>query len=183
MAKAKLDFGGSLAQSHPQYELRISRLTVDKLGVKLYDKVSAVVAELVANSYDADAESVDVKLPLSTLLAIKDEEGHVIDQGYVIEIEDDGHGMTPKEAIDFYLEIGRDRRKHTGQGGKSRTKQRPVMGRKGIGKLAPFGICRRIEVISGGGEPKEQGYLVTHFFMDYDQIMTEGEGPVPLEVG
>ncbi|WP_109724761.1 hypothetical protein [Fulvimonas soli] len=28
------------------YHLRISRLTVDKLGVKLYDKASAVVAEL-----------------------------------------------------------------------------------------------------------------------------------------
>ena len=31
------------------YHLRISRLTVDKLGVKLYDKASAVVAELIAN--------------------------------------------------------------------------------------------------------------------------------------
>ena len=40
----------------PPYELRISRLTIDKLGVKLYDMVSAVVAELVANAYDADAE-------------------------------------------------------------------------------------------------------------------------------
>ena len=35
--------------SHPPYEIVISRLTIDKLGVKLYDKVSAVVAELVAN--------------------------------------------------------------------------------------------------------------------------------------
>src|SRR5574341_1284735 len=52
-----------------EYFLRISRLTVDKLGVKLYDKVSAVVAELVANSYDADAEQVFVRLPLRTLLA------------------------------------------------------------------------------------------------------------------
>ena len=30
------------------YTLRISRLTIDKLGVKLRDRVSAVVAELVA---------------------------------------------------------------------------------------------------------------------------------------
>ena len=42
------------------YELKISRLTVDKLGVKLDDKASAVVAELIANSYDADATEVDV---------------------------------------------------------------------------------------------------------------------------
>ena len=29
-----------------EYTMRISRLTVDKLGVKLYDRVSAVIAEL-----------------------------------------------------------------------------------------------------------------------------------------
>jgi len=39
--------GGKTASVRP-YELRISRLTIDKLGVKLYDKVSAVVAELIA---------------------------------------------------------------------------------------------------------------------------------------
>jgi len=35
--------------------MTISRTTVDKLGIKMYDKAAAVVAELVANSYDADA--------------------------------------------------------------------------------------------------------------------------------
>ena len=39
-----------------RYTMRISSLTADKLGVKLYDRVSAVLAELIANSYDADAE-------------------------------------------------------------------------------------------------------------------------------
>ena len=34
-----------------EYSMRISRLTVDKLGVKLHDKVSAVIAELIANAY------------------------------------------------------------------------------------------------------------------------------------
>ena len=41
-----------------RYRMTISRMTVDKLGIKLYDNVSAVVAELVANCYDADAERV-----------------------------------------------------------------------------------------------------------------------------
>ena len=50
-----------------RYIMRISRMTVDRLGVRLYDRVSAVVAELVANAYDADAECVTVRLPLSTL--------------------------------------------------------------------------------------------------------------------
>ncbi len=165
------------------YYLRISRLTVDKLGVKLYDKASAVVAELIANGYDADAESVTVRLPLNLQLASK-AGGTLTDLGYVIEVEDDGHGMTPAEAIGFYLRVGADRRSRKGQdGSRSRKKKRPVMGRKGIGKLAPFGICRRIEVWSAGGAKTAKGYAVTHFFMDFDKIVTDEDESVPLEVG
>lgn len=165
------------------YQLRISRLTVDKLGVKLYDKASAVVAELIANGYDADAETVTVRLPLNLQLASQ-AGGKLKDLGYVIDVEDDGHGMTPDEAIGFYLRVGADRRTRKGEdGSRSRKKRRPVMGRKGIGKLAPFGICRRIEVWSAGGPKTKDGYSITHFFMDFDKIVTDDDEAVPLEVG
>lgn len=161
----------------------ISRLTVDKLGVKLYDSVSAVVAELIANGYDADGETVRVRLPLNTLLATKQGKKSAKDAGYVIEVLDDGHGMSPDEAIDHYLQCGRDRRMHAAQGPRSREKARPVMGRKGIGKLAPFGICRRIEVRSAGGKKTSQGYVVTHFTMDYDKILQDTDKPVQFDSG
>lgn len=165
------------------YHLRISRLTVDKLGVKLYDKASAVVAELIANGYDADAETVTVRLPLNLQLASQ-AGGKLKDNGYVIEVEDDGHGMTPEEAIGFYLRVGADRRTRKGEdGSRSRKKKRPVMGRKGIGKLAPFGICRRIEVWSAGGPKTKDGYAITHFFMDFDKIVTDQDDEVQLEAG
>lgn len=176
------------------YSLRISPTTVDKLGVKLYDKVSAVVAEIVANSYDADAENVRIDLPLGTVLARKDKESNEViepNPPYTIEVVDDGHGMTPVEAKRFYLEVGRDRRVHEGQGSRSREKNRAVMGRKGIGKLAPFGVCRVIEIISSGGEKTDDGYYTTHFLLEYDRIMSAGEddgdtersNDVPLEAG
>lgn len=165
------------------YKLRISRLTVDKLGVKLYDKASAVVAELIANGYDADAETVTVRLPLNLQLASQ-AGGNLSDLGFVIEVEDDGHGMTPEEAIGFYLRVGSDRRTRKGEdGSRSRTKRRPVMGRKGIGKLAPFGICRRVEVWSAGGPKTIDGYVITHFFMDFDKIVTDDDEAVPLDIG
>lgn len=168
---------------HP-YVMRISRMTVDKLGVRLYDRVSAVVAELVANAYDADAEKVTIRLPLATLLARRNPEtGQAEAYGYVIEVEDDGHGMTPSEAGSHFLVVGKDRRSDPAQGGRSRDKERPVMGRKGIGKLAPFGICKQIEVISAGGQETEDGYLVSHFVMDYDKILVDEEGPVRLDSG
>lgn len=164
------------------YTVRMSRRTVDKLGVKLYDKVSAVVAELVANGYDADAELVTVRLPLATALATK-QKGKIVDRGHLIEVVDDGHGMTPSEAQKYFLDVGRDRREHDGQGGMSRKKLRPVMGRKGIGKLAPFGICKRIEVQSAGGERTKDGFLVSHFFLDYDEIVADSDAPLVLDKG
>lgn len=154
---------------HP-YRMRIERTIVDKLGLQMYDKVSAAVAEIIANSYDADAEKVTVKLPLGKALAVS-KDGKIERKGYVIEVQDNGHGMTPKESNDFYLRVGPDRRKNSKQGPLSRKKKRKVMGRKGIGKLAPFGICRTIEVRSAGGEKTENGYLVTHFELDYDGII------------
>jgi hypothetical protein len=165
--------------------MRISRMTVDKLGVRLYDTASAVVAELVANGYDADADEVTIRLPFATQLAKRDpkKKNRWIDEGLSIEVEDDGHGMTPKEASEYFLEVGRERRMHAGQGAKSRKHKRPVMGRKGIGKLAPFGICRRIEVISSGGKRTPNGYITSHFVMDYDRILGDSDTPVELETG
>ncbi|MCY3546726.1 MAG: ATP-binding protein [Gemmatimonadetes bacterium] len=169
---------------HDPYLMRISRMTVDKLGVRLYDRVSAVVAELVANAYDADAERVSVRVPLATLLARKDPStGEVTDYGHVIEVRDDGHGMTPQEANDHFLRVGKDRRADPAQGGESRSKGRPVMGRKGIGKLAPFGICKRIEIVSAGGDPNARGYRVAHFVMDYDKILRDDDKPVEMDRG
>src|SRR5665213_211278 len=99
------------------YTLTISRLTIDKLGVKLYDKVSAVVAELIANGYDADAEIVAVELPLGTELASKDPATkQPEDKGFEVVVRDDGHGMNPTEARAFYLKVGRDRRAYAEQG-------------------------------------------------------------------
>ena len=91
--------------------------------------------------------------------------------------------MTPEEAQDHYLKVGRDRRVPGGQGATSRKLNRPVMGRKGIGKLAPFGICRQIEVLSSGGEKTEHGYLVTHFRMNFDDIVRDEEEDATLETG
>ena len=48
-----------------------------------------------------------------------------------------------------------------------------VMGRKGIGKLAPFGICHEVEVISAGGEETDRGYVVSNLILDLDKILDE----------
>lgn len=175
-----------------RYTMTISRLTVDKLGVKLYDRASAVLAELVANSYDASATEVKVTAPMGRYLAVK-EDGRVRDLGYIVEVSDDGVGMTPEEVNKFYLRVGAERRKDPKRGDTSRRYGRKVMGRKGVGKLAPFGICQKIEVLtSGGEEPVEgkdengndaTGYVTAHLFLDRNKILKDSDFAYEPEVG
>lgn len=165
-----------------EYSMRISRLTVDKLGVKLYDRVSAVIAELIANAYDADAEYVTVQSPMGQALASR-AGGVLTDKGFEIKVIDDGIGMTPQELQDFYLVVGSERREDPRRGATSGIHGRKVMGRKGVGKLAPFGICKVMEVLSAGGEPvtREQngasktGHLTSHIILNYDRIVEVDE--------
>ncbi len=177
--------------SQNQYKMTISRLTIDKLGVKLYDKVSAVIAELIANSYDADAEEVVIEAPMGLYLATRTG-GEVSDLGHEIIVRDDGIGMTPDVINEFYLRVGGERRKDSRRGSKSPKFGRSVMGRKGIGKLAPFGICNTIEVISAGGDPVDgkdiegrstKGYLTAHFIMRKDEILSDSEKEYPPILG
>lgn len=169
------------ANSDAKYTMKISRLTVDKLGIHLYDKVWAVLAELIANAYDADAENVSVRLPFDTMLARR-KQGVIHDLGFTIEVEDDGHGMSAQEVNKRYLHVGANRRAKYGE--KSVKKLREVMGRKGIGKLAPFGICKRIEVRTAGGKQGKDGkYEVSHLTLVYDDIVSETDAPYPPEIG
>jgi hypothetical protein len=174
---------GSTAQ---KYTMTISRLTVDKLGVKLYDKVSAVIAELVANCYDADATEVTVSAPMGHRLAEK-HKGKLKDKGFSIEVADNGVGMTPDEVNQFYLIVGAERRTDPKRGDESSRNKRKVMGRKGVGKLAPFGVCKRIEIITSGGKKlkigKTQGYLTAHLTLHRDQILSDTDQPYYPEVG
>ncbi len=168
-----------------EYSMRISRLTVDKLGVKLYDKVSAVIAELIANAYDADATEVTIRAPMGQFLASR-AGGDVTDkERFKIEVIDNGVGMTPQQVQDFFLVVGAERRNDVRRGDTSPNFERKVMGRKGVGKLAPFGICKTIEIISAGGdlignsgaESGSGGYLTSHTILDYDGIMSLGGEP------
>jgi hypothetical protein len=171
--------------------MTISRLTVDKLGVKLYDRVSAVLAELVANSYDADATRVEIVAPMGEYLATKDSD-RVVDKGYEIIVRDDGVGMTPDQVNEFYLKVGAERRRDPRRGDRSPVFGRKVMGRKGVGKLAPFGICERIELLSSGGVPVSgldregnptSGYLTAHLVLSREKILSDTDELYAPETG
>jgi len=125
--------------------------TIQHLGIKMYSTLPPVIAEIVANSYDADAKKVKVCLNDSDSLEII--------------IEDDGHGMTYAELNPKFLKIGRNRREE--DGGMLSPGLRPVIGKKGIGKLSFFGIAKLIIVET------IQGHLLNAFSMSLVDILQE----------
>ena len=114
------------------YEMTISLNVLNHLGLNLYSNVPAVLSEVVANSYDADAKKVNVEIEID-----------VDPTASVVSIKDDGHGMTRADVNARFLNVGFERRRSglaLSPGGRS------VMGRKGIGKLSLFSIANIVEV-------------------------------------
>jgi uncharacterized protein (TIGR02391 family) len=129
--------------------------TIEHLGIKMYSNLPNAIAELVANAFDADAKNVLIKL--------FDEGGEKR-----IEVTDDGEGMDFNEINQKFLRIGRKRREEGLL--KSPSGKRKATGKKGLGKLAFFGIGNTIEIITikrGSGKKTVftlnwQSILATH---------------------
>lgn len=121
--------------------------TIEHLGVKMYSHTPPAIAELIANSYDACAKVVNIRL--------------FDKEGFKIEVEDDGDGMTFDEVNDYFLRIGRNRRKEK----QLNSCGRKPTGKKGLGKLALFGLGNQITVIT-----KKDNSQVK-FTLDYNKIL------------
>ncbi|MEQ6119057.1 ATP-binding protein [Reichenbachiella sp. MALMAid0571] len=114
-------------------QIRFAGRLIDLLGQQMYGGAVPSVAELVANAWDADADKVEILIPDD----VKAPNAEII-------VRDYGSGMSFEELNEFYLHIGYERRAR----GERTTGGRLVMGRKGIGKLAGFGIAEDIIVTS-----------------------------------
>lgn len=119
---------------HPEYTLKVDLNVLNHLGINLYSNVPAVLSELVANAWDADAINVSIDVTEN-------------DGDKIIIVTDDGCGMDKEDLNDKFLNVGYQRRKDASQN-TTTGKNRKVMGRKGIGKLSVFSIAKTIRVIT-----------------------------------
>ena len=147
------------------YEMTVDLNVLNHLGINLYSNIPAVLAEVVANAWDADAETVQVDIS---------------EDATAITISDDGHGMSQSEINAKFLKVGYRRREHTGP--LTPKHGRPVMGRKGIGKLSLFSIANTIEVQTARNG-RVNGFTMS--LKDIKQAIEDGTGnntyhPVPL---
>ena len=138
-----------------KYEIKLDRRVLKQLGSQLYGDTPSVIAELVANSYDADAHNV--------WITIDTEKNDVL-------IEDDGKGMTASDINKSFLNIGYDKRPENGKTASGRK----IMGRKGIGKLATFSLTNYLRVLS------VKDGIKAGCALDFKKITEKNEEPVAI---
>lgn len=131
-----------MSKASKQYTLSTSLAVLEDLGINLYTNSAAVLTEIVANAWDADARQVDV---------VTDSHARTL------SVRDDGIGMTEQELNAKFLTVGYKRREHS----ETKTKSgRSVMGRKGIGKLSAFSLAEVVEVHTIKGREKRAFRMV-----------------------
>lgn len=137
----------SAGSSDTTYTMSVELSVLESLGINLYSNAAAVLSELVANAYDADASSVSILWQRR-----KPEDSSDGDELVEVVVADDGQGMTQEQINGRFLTAGYKKREN--EGTHSPRWQRPFMGRKGIGKLSVFSLARTVEVFSKveGGE-------------------------------
>lgn len=136
--------------------------TIEHLGIQMYSTLPPVIAELVSNAYDADANKVEVHLN-------DNKEKSIL-------VIDTGHGMTFDDINTKFLKIGRNRRKDeqnhlTIQ--KTESGNRYAIGKKGLGKLSFFGIAKTVKVETIREHKKNV------FVLEWDKIINSEEAYRP----
>ncbi len=126
------------------YELDIDVRILELLGPNLYTNIYYVLAELIANAYDADAHNV-----------------YIIEKDNKIIVEDDGTGMSYNRGdITKYLKVAAISRNNDSD---SKTSlDRLKMGRKGVGKLAALSVSEEVRVMTIANGEKSGFILSRH---------------------
>ena len=136
-----------------EYKLSIDPKILELLGPSLYTNIYYILAELIANAYDAEARNV-----------------YIISNKDNITVEDDGKGMSYINGdIKKYLsvaEVSRNDEKDS----LTKVLKRKKMGRKGVGKLAALSVSENviIKTISNG---EKSGFILSRHVND-DKLLT-----------
>ncbi|SDH41196.1 sensor histidine kinase [Pseudomonas abietaniphila] len=108
---------------------------VRTIGDQLISGPDAALIELVKNAYDADSQSVTIKItpPVSN-----HQQGEII-------VSDQGHGMSYSDLLDKWLEPATTDKVHRKI---SPTKNRKMLGAKGVGRFATARLGKRLQLFS-----------------------------------
>ena len=145
----------------PPKHFMVDARTILQLGRQsIKDNVTAVL-ELVKNSYDADADVVEVEVITGQ-------------ENSYIRIADDGCGMTEKEVDDNWLRIGFSGKRMDRYSSRNRRKT----GEKGVGRISADRLGSSLELRTRAAGQNEFGLII-----NWNDFEVEGENlsDVPLQ--
>ena len=140
----------------PPTEHRL-KFTVDaallrELGERLVGKAHIALAELVKNSYDADATEVVIRFASDK-----------------IEIIDNGQGMSFTEFQNYWMRIGSP---HKQEKTYSRKFERPVTGSKGVGRLSVQFLASKMSLVTSSDRLDQPELSVS---VDWGKAISAGD--------
>ncbi len=149
-------------QNNDQFSFNISLSVLNHLGRNLYRSFVTVLGEAISNAWDADAENVWI---------------HIDKEKNSFTIKDDGLGMSKDDFQGKFLKIGYSKRKE----GSQSAKNRPYIGRKGIGKLALLSCAKKISITSKIKDGDYVGGVIDNSGLD--QAITDDLTPQDYPLG
>ena len=129
-----------------------------ELGERLVGRQYIALAELIKNSYDADATKVEIRISHES-----------------IEVSDNGHGMTYDDFVGRWMRVGST---HKVLEMRSPRLGRPLTGSKGIGRLAAQFLASELELTSVPSiERVETDSALEELYtlVNWDDAVTSGE--------
>ena len=120
----------------PKHYFRPKARIMVLLGEQLIKNHTLALFELVKNSYDADASKVDL-----TLLSVDTKDG-------MIEVADDGIGMSYKDVTCIWLEPAHEHKAEARKNSKRTEKGRLPIGEKGLGRFAVHRLGSSISMVT-----------------------------------
>lgn len=153
-------------------QFTVDARTIIHLGRESIKDHTTALLELVKNSYDADANVVEIEIYKRT-------------SQDTIRIADDGDGMTEKDIDDNWLRIGFSNKRADKE---SSSKHRRKTGEKGIGRLSADRLGETLEIRTKSATEDAYGLKVNwELFNQDDQELSkvpieEIEKPVPIKL-
>ncbi len=145
-----------------EYKLNVAPRILELLGPSLYTNIYYVLAELIANAYDADAHNVYI-------IANKDD----------ITVEDDGKGMSyAKGDVQKYLNVAAVSRNNT-EDSYTQSK-RKKMGRKGVGKLAALSVSENV-LVKTICEGEKSGFVLSRHIAENNLLASLSDEQITFE--
>lgn len=135
-----------------EYKISVNPRILELLGPNLYTNIYYVLAELIANAYDADANNV-----------------YIISNPDDIRVEDDGHGMSYNNGdIGKFLDVAKVSRNNE-EDSYTASGTRRKMGRKGVGKLAALSVSETVDVLTSR-KGENSGFILSRRPQDDNKL-------------